>query len=744
MLVTDESVALAGYFGAEPGQPGFVVPLFKGRHSNQLLVQDIGTDGRISGFRSLEPRSFKSIDAADVQRAAGDAPLMGFLAHEGVTHFAEREDLQRLLAPIADAFEPPFLRLQLAQFCEGPDAVVGAWRNAYRLLAERAPRSADAWRDVVIIPTQMRVAVHSAIVDHGLNAQVDALGHDVEVHVEEGEILLRLSRALHDALMAHDEARKGVERALKPITRAFDMNRPKLRLETADDEPFEPVESAVGEGVAIAAFGNMAISLLREVDPNVPALFPVPRAGLSPAMVPVEGWKSELFVEYRSADDLPRGFRLCELEKIGGLHRVVFAVFELSRQRDGLIHSALALARDLRVGGHLAIAVIPHFPEEPNEGSAITRDMLPLLEKEFDAVWFLGDRSPHTQSSLAYGPGRSAAAAATHFRYLLGQAAGGNYKRLVFYREPGRPSFGAVASVSGERLAPTLLTHAMMRLSHYLFDLDGPLSVHALSNVPAKELKRAIEDMVEHGIPPSHFDMDIEPHVGGGKSLTLALRNIALREPAPERFKSYCLDQLQRYGWSSRASDEADLAIASHASFDSVPVSFRFAEDIASGSAIRARYRRKQTGEIIMLTNSLIHRRSFVVNVLNGAVPIHYSRIASAAEIFRRRHSYVLNFIRGEEKSPLSFIAAAAIDIVNLQPIVIDNKLGRAKLVAPDTAELRIGSDFFRIEMPVIFSRRGSDGRPDHGHARMHYHAGGWQIDSVLLTQNEGLPGPTK
>ncbi|MYZ47883.1 hypothetical protein [Propylenella binzhouense] len=162
--------------------PGFVVPLFVNTApDNRLYVQQITQDDRI--------RSFEAIDIGDARvtpydggsiRAPGDLALWSFQFEDESCVVDIRPALRATLAKGESRFSP-LLRLQIATLFEASDlaAHVGA---AHRFLGQIAPRSADLWRDLVILLPRVRKTASGSLkhLDSRLHAAINAI--DLETH----------------------------------------------------------------------------------------------------------------------------------------------------------------------------------------------------------------------------------------------------------------------------------------------------------------------------------------------------------------------------------------------------------------------------------------------------------------------------------------------------------------------------------------------------------------------------------
>jgi hypothetical protein len=728
MLVEKTAVELAGYLSADEAGAGFVIPLFTGRSSNMVLVQEIGADGRVSHFREVEPRNFQRLGSAGRLLSEGQPALWGFRCSDGKAVIDEREALRTFLSSLLDTLEPPFLKLQVAQFCEDLDELVDAWRTAFEHLDERSPKSARAWRDVVVIPAQMRLAVERAILEHGLDASINELARTVEVAIHDGALQLYLSSDLHAALMGHGGARNSLERNAAPIRRAFRLSAQRIALIAKGAAPPSDIEADLPDEVAIAGFGDMAFSLLGQL---------VPRIRRSP-----EG--------YSHAYPAPRGIKelvLLQRDELSGKadwgtggpppaldehNRVLLVTFQLSAAHPQLADAAIAFAKQHRSKRRTVVAVIPHLPHEFDDGGELSESVIPTLNYHFDAVWALSDRSPYTRQALPFGPARSVRASATHFRYLLRLAQHEDLRHELLADARNPATLNVIGSATGDRTAATLTEHAMMRLAHHLFDLKTVTSAEVSGGSRAEPSGKA-RDIVQRDCPRAKVrTRSVARGDGGPDRISVALKNVTIVPGGPEKFERYCAAQLERFGWDIDQFEPDGALHLSHRDLDNVPADCKYIVSGLLETAIRSRLRRRYDLDAILLTNASIRRRSFALHVLNGAVPVHSSRIEALHRIYRRRHVYVLTFLQQERQTGERMIVPAAIDWLNLHHWVDSKNIGKAKLAVDARVETMFSPQSITLTIPLEFVRgRGRRATAMEAEARIAFDEDGWHLDEV-------------
>jgi hypothetical protein len=742
VLVDDSSQAeLVGYFSADRDQPGFVVPIFRRRGANMLLVQEVGLDERVHDFRMVEPRDVQSIDNKSQQfQSLGEPALWGFRYKDGTTSFADRKTLQRLLSDLMADIEWPFLKLQVAQFCEDDAALAGAWRKAFNLLAEHSPRSAEAWRDVIVIPAQMRLAVEHAVLKHGLDASIERLSRVVEVEVDGGRLQLRLGDNLHAAFINAPAARAALEQSAAHIREAFSLAPGRLSLVSLEPRSHAPTSEVLNtDGFVVAAIGNMAVTLMNHVTSSTPKWVTVQ----PPSSNRLYDAESRM-VLFQLGEKITSGAlnfgQVASLEKET---RIVFVTFQLTEEKRHLLDEAISFAKKNRAGDRLMIAVIPHLPEEPDPDVSDADSILPTLYRFFDAVWVLSDRSPHTRQILPYGPGRSISAVANHFRYLLVLARSDRFEHSV-PKDRASMSLSVIGSAVGERSRGGLVSHALMRMNHNLFDF-APVTLAQLRTEGVQPMNGTVREIIQRTASNAHVELSSgDLRDGGMPRVTLALRGVGLLPSGPENFERFCLSQLDRHGWTTRLDQIEKNIRASHRELSNIVVEYKFAAPAPMGLASRMPQRRNRKEDSILLTNAIIRRPTFALHVLNGRVPVHCSRVEATYRIYRRRYAYVLTYLNLEKRRAAKLLVPAALAIINLNELVeggggpTSQKLGRAKLQAD--APVQIDFNYNRVNLSLLLfftSGRGKNAVVAPGAAVVALDEEGWRLDSLSTDGRE-------
>lgn len=228
MLVTEpDEVTLVGWTAPPRRGPGFILPLFRRPGANTYIAQEIGADDRIVGFREIDPKSVTEIngETADVIRARGDAAIWGYVFPHDEAQLGERDVLAAWLAERVDTIEEPLLQQQAVEYCEVGPRMEDSWRAAFARLADQSLRSAEAWRDVVVVPTRVRYAVHRAMLNHLLDVSEVDLGRLVDVSVDAGEVRVAIEQELHTRLSMQPGALDEISHSTTSMRNAFGFGR---------------------------------------------------------------------------------------------------------------------------------------------------------------------------------------------------------------------------------------------------------------------------------------------------------------------------------------------------------------------------------------------------------------------------------------------------------------------------------------------------------------------------------------
>ncbi|HEX8341106.1 MAG TPA: hypothetical protein VF624_09380, partial [Tepidisphaeraceae bacterium] len=215
MLVSEgfsSEFQLAGYLSAVTGKPGFAVPVFRGPSSNRPMVQLISEQDLVAGFRELaDGRHVRDHPDAAIRVTEGAPALWAFVGEDGRLRVQPRAMLAETLEAELQEGTEPFLQLQIAQFCGLEQQFSAKWKAVFRHINRTSPRSAAAWRDVVIVPAGVRAAVLGAAKTHGLALGEQDLKRAVTAIVEGKRLVISLEPALYEAFSSHPGATKALK-----------------------------------------------------------------------------------------------------------------------------------------------------------------------------------------------------------------------------------------------------------------------------------------------------------------------------------------------------------------------------------------------------------------------------------------------------------------------------------------------------------------------------------------------------
>ena len=666
MLVGAQSGAqVIGYIKPVSGGEGFVVPVLRIDGSNGVCVQEISKDNRVAGFRQIFPRLVHEIAIKEPLRVlVGEPALSGFEIAHGDVHIEPRLALQARLKEKLDSLEEPFLQLQVAQFCDLDNALVGAWQSAFAKLGERSPRSANAWRDMVIVPAAVRAAVTQAALVYGAVEPTGPAWEAGDTQIRSNRLHLTLRPELYALLTANDAARVLLEEQTAPVRRAFNISSQPIILHEAVPSAGSKVEVVPAQRrpqTTIVAIGRMAATLVRSVfdhsgqgsdwmlDP-----FDLQHADIAPFILVEDGQPR---IVSRLFEDL-------EIPDLGTPETLI-VVFQLSAEDLSLADAACSFMDGYRDRATRSIAVIPHLTEgtsgKPQGHSQLVERLLPV----FESIWILSDRSPHTRQSLPFGPARSATAASSHFAFMLRTLDRWLPTRSETNQARMFADIRLVASATGDRTAPALVEHGLMRMIHPELDFSRAEEVLVEFEKASDRLIDQTHSIIRREMPLAAIN-DLPRRVmdGGYGTVTIAVRGVTPRLADSYGFERFCEDQLNKYGW--------DVQISSLKGFDldiSDKRGLRLHADCkfgGSGLNPRRKLRRPPVDDAVLITTGIVRKRVFVRYVLHGHVPIHYSRIASLGAIYRRRFSYVMTAVR-QGKVNENEVLVACIDWLQIQ-----------------------------------------------------------------------------
>lgn len=627
MLVShaEDKLQLVGYLSPFSDQDLFVLPVFRRSGGNSLCVQEIADDGTILEFREITPVSLKAFagrEPPSVQR--GDDAIWGVVGERGGQHFATRAAVGQILSERLERIEDPLLRLQIAQFCGRDEALGEAWRSSFDQIAATSPRSAAAWRDVVVIPNNIRWAIESAVIRCGLEVPRLGLDRSVEVRALGDRLDIGIAADLHAAIAQNPTAAEIVKRRASLLRDAFKLPASTLRMKTVKTGRAPVQEGSKSGDVVVVAIGAMAFRLAltayRHTLDADEALYQAAAYSLDPAASFTVFRDGEpVFHTLRSLDDLGRFLKG---------DTILVVVFPVTSRDAHLTHLAHDLASTYRTKGRPIVGVIPHLPETFLDPLGPGPDVRLPYAGVFDALWLLGDRSPSTRQVLPYGPARSELAAVRHFGLLLAWLRGDHGWMASLSRPTHNSQVSVIASAEGNRSIPSLTQHALMRLSHHMLDVTTAHSAMVICRWADPTSEHDIQSIINDEAPSAKATMHFKQvHSSREAHITLALHGVELRPEGPESFEKFCIDQLRMRGWQIDYPDGRRPMIYARQRADAgLWLQCKYVAETAKSHAFRPSSRRRREEDTVLITNAMIKRSTFARGVLNGHVPIHSSK----------------------------------------------------------------------------------------------------------------------
>lgn len=295
------------------------------------------------------------------------------------------------------------------------------------------------------------------------------------------------------------------------------------------------------------------------------------------------------------------------------------------------------------------------FESSPDSATAFLR--------AFDAVWFLSDRGSSTRLSLPFGPARSAKTAATHFKILLAHTSGKSPQELQ-RRRPAE-TVNLISSAVGRQSSRKLVEAAISRMLHFNVDLapSPQIYIHSEGSVP--ELTDGYTYAASPHFPEAEQAINTHSSFGVGSAALIA-EGARIRLANGREFISYCQNLIGASGFSIDGSAGRLYLDPSCKEAVRYRCLFTPREKLPT---LRTRVRRQQVDDLLLIVNEQVGRRTFVVQLLNGVIPLHYSKIPAIRIIHSNRYMYAIRYVasippkRTKESSTL--LVPAALDILN-------------------------------------------------------------------------------
>lgn len=694
-----EPARLFGYVTPLPERSGFVLPVFQKRDSNQFFLQEMDSHEIIKGWRSIEPRGVISTRLREAPTAEiGRPALWAFLDVRDELHIGTRENLRQRLMDDLPNVDEPFLRLQIAQFCDLEAEIVAAWRGAFDHIAELAPRSASAWRDVVLVPANVRSAIRQAIIEHGLDAAVTSLGRDVEVSLEKNKLHVVLGDQLYHAIENSAPAKESINRGTALVREAFGLSPAILTAAPTDIVEAQP-PVAEPNSLFLATIGQLGATVAEFLVPGL-------HQRRNRAAPPYPGDENRIIVAHdkKLIFDGIWGDEVRVIEEIDD-KSVLVVIFEANSTKQNIADAAIDLANARPAG--IVLAVIPHFPVFSGERSEAEEELWRMLEERFDAIYIASDRSPYTRKTLAYGPSRSTVAAAHRVVDLLQLLESGQVSHGIGERAAKGERISVITSAEGPVGPIRLLEHATMRMIDPALDFSTVNSVFITMKGGREPRHEELRSVILREVGNSMVVTSWQSRAPSlGAETTAVLRAARINSRGVSDFQSYCESALKRHGWQLTwdRSLGADLVISRDDL--EIPVEFKAFDSRMQESALRGQPRREAIEERIWLTNASIKRSYFARSVLAGITPIHVSKISSLQYIFEKRNVYALNSLDRSGVKLEAFLLTPALELVRrwIQSgeILGDRNIGEISQVTIDPLDpIHIGFANRRIDIKL-------------------------------------------
>lgn len=652
--MTPDSATLIGYVQAVAEQPGFLLLVFRMGASNRYVTQVVGRDDRVTAFRLIDPPLIQYGLQVEAEIQIGDRALWGYVVPGQPPRIDRRKELTAWLAGQVSEIANPLLRLQAADFCALEGDMQAAWRASFDHLAHVAPRSAAAWRDIVILPSRVRQAVRRAIDIHDLEATARDLGRDVDVQVEDGQLLVTFERELFDRLQANPSALADISRDTTDVRDAFSLGSELVTL--ARDPARESEDFGVEVEPVVISIGTRALQVVEKALP--PARRPRDRipggaaAFISEGPVPVLVLQSHRILFRGDAGLASLDAHLPADTEVSRMP--LLFVFGASANEVGIAHEASRLARRADQRRYRPIAVIPHLPDPALSRDFDTyRQLLSSLADGFEAICILSDQSPHLRPGLPYGPSRSRDAPAARLARLISQLGAGALELTGPVRRADRYSvrvhvFSSVSD-SGGLSGPRLLDHAFRRATDFTLEWGEGTQAHATFSGP---VPRSDEGKITEILRREHLSqLAVATGRGsrtGPRNAKLHLTGVNWSARPLDLFEHFCRAELDKHGWilGESTHDDADFEIERRGVHALVQCKAFRADE--GDRPLRVRLKRRSREELVLLTDATIHRGDYIQQLLAGCLPVHVSRISALHYIYTQRYTYLLRALRGK------------------------------------------------------------------------------------------------
>lgn len=723
--MTSDDALLTGYLRAVPEQPGFVLLVFRAGTGNESLTQIVGADDRVVGFRSVDFTMTPSEPDQQNSLRLGDEALWGYAFPDAPPNVGRRSELVRWLRERVDAVSDPLLRLQAAEFCGLVDERHSAWRASFEHMSLIAPRSAVAWRDVIVLPAQVRASVARVIGAHGIDATND-LSRDVTVRVGGDRLIVSIEGRLFDALQAHPAALTAIDHDTVDVRHAFGLHGPVVTVASESSnggyiggQEAAPVVVAIGERAQ-----RVLRRLIRSIEGAADDSAISRRARRHGGPAPLTIWDADRLTFEGDVDLQGLDGHLPPRDQAE--RPDVLVVFGATARESDVARHAVRLARTVDGRRYRRIAVMPHLPD-----SALTRSpdeyerFLSSLAEAFDAVFVLSDHSPHLRYGLPYGPSRSYEAAAARLRTLISELEAGSVEiiePLVMSASEGLPvhvlsSTSSSGSLSGRRLFEYAIGGATA------FSLERTPSTR-LSLVLTRDEPRDEAASLEKPVRRAGFsDLHLTYHrtwpASRGTSANVHLADARWRPSASGGFEKFCISELEGQGWLVTKSDGARTDVEIERRGVRIAIEFKAFSVDPDARPLRASAKQRRGEDIVLVTDSAVHRGDYVRHVLQGRLPIGVSRLNVLQTVYVRRYAYLIRALRGNDVRYRNRILDAAFARSrDTSTVGYDLRIaglvsvmgGRDVTIDADDSRITVLRDAVRVDLRVRMTSAAGDG----------------------------------
>jgi hypothetical protein len=651
MLVTDPNsdAELIGHLFPTEEQASFVVPVFRIRNRNEAIVQTIGEDGMVTGFATLSATTYlRRHSGVDMRVGPGGRSLWAFRKDDGTVLTGSRDELAAILPVAIAETDDPFLQLQVALFCGLERQFSKRWRNAFNYMNTMAPRSATAWRDVVIVPPAIRAAVQQVALLHGLGIHVPDLVRDVSTIVSGERIEIGLEDRLHAAIASDETALRTLRGATLPLRRAFGL-KPDVIVQRSQARPPEEKRRSA-DWPCVVALGDLPSRVLVQAQ-----LIGQSASSWISRIGPANG--ASAFVATLIEGKLHIGTNAATPEPIFEPGQALALIVEIEKG-SGLLELAIELAIAHRSADRHVIAIVPRLP-----APAANDEHLAAWSKLIDAVdelWIITDQTPHLRQNPALGPGRSIPAVARRLSDLFALIGASGLKIDQEHARTAGTKVSVMSSAVGRATAARLLDQTLLRISAPTLNLGSAYTaIVSVDWEQRPDTRERVAAAVLDVAPSADLMPGSSVETSGQDTASICLRGVTIRALSRDEYEERCLDLLAKGGW--RIDRRRGRYIIVENGGSEWRLTFHYGPqawfpDVDHSIAV--------PHPELRIVDAMVGRREFLAGVLSGAIPIHVGRLAVAANIVRNRWRTAVTIVRDRTMNADDLLTAAARDLV--------------------------------------------------------------------------------